>query len=550
MTSTTKTFDAAEVLARRDLDAKDEISEAERERELAAYKLRELEEQERRLLKDQPGVLARREAARRALAQKHYLPFLVRFNPDFLTGWVHKDIARRLEKFSRDVALKRSPRLMLTMPPRHSKSTMTSKNHGAWHLGQYPNHEYMICSYSGSLSMQFSRNVRSVLRDPAYKTVFTTRLSQDSQSAEEWMTEQGGSFVSAGIGGAITGKGAHVLCIDDPVKNREDAESETARRNAIDWYTSTAYTRLAPGGGVLIILTRWHDDDLAGKLLQAMKTGGDQWELINYPAIATEDEVFRKKGEALHPERYDEIALERIKRNVGPRDWAALYQQNPVPDDGDYFKRTDIVFYDYYDPTAVPTDGMVHYAAWDFAIGQRQHNDYTVGGVCGIDRDDHLWIRDVVRGKWDSGQIIDEMFALDDRWHPERTGAEKGMIEMTLGPFLEREKARRNRWSFYYEPLKPGKQDKVARARSIQGLVQARRVHIPYNAPWSEALINEMLRFPNGINDDQVDVLSWLGHMYVTMAALQKIEKPKATWRDKIRHLAGGASDHKSAMSA
>ena len=151
--------------------------------------------------------------------------------------------------------------------------------------------------------MGFSRKVRQLLREPTYKTAFQTRLDPDSQSAEAWLTSDGGGYVAAGVGGGITGKGAHILLIDDPVKNREDAESQNNRDANWDWYTSTAYTRLAPGGGVLVILTRWHDDDLAGRLLKAASEGGDHWEVVKYPALAEEDEEFREAGAALHPER-------------------------------------------------------------------------------------------------------------------------------------------------------------------------------------------------------------------------------------------------------
>ena len=198
---------------------------------------------------------ARAELALRFLTRKRLLPFVERFNPDYQAGWVHKDICKRLEEFSRDVGEKKSPRLMLFMPPRHGKSTLASVAFPAWHLGRHPQHEFISCSYSGSLAMGFSRKVRGLLREDGFKSAFKTRLDPTSQSAEAWLTTAGGGYVAAGVGGGITGKGAHVLVIDDPVKNRDDAESSNARESAWDWYTSTAYTRLAPGGGVLVILT-------------------------------------------------------------------------------------------------------------------------------------------------------------------------------------------------------------------------------------------------------------------------------------------------------
>ena len=551
---TTKATETQEVLDARDNDEDTlkEIEEVELERHQMAAKLRKLEAAEKAMLADHPDQLAQRELARRKLCRSNYLPFVMRFNPDYLPGWVHQDICRRLEKFSIDVAMKRSPRLMLTMPPRHGKSTLTSKTFAAWHLGQYPTHEFMSCSYSGSLSMSFSRMVRTLLRDPAYQTIFQTRLDPESQGAEAWLTEEGGGFTSAGIGGAITGKGAHILNIDDPVKNREDAESETSRQNAKDWYTSTAYTRLAPGGGVLIILTRWHDDDLAGWLLANMEKDkqSDQWECVNYPAEATEDEPYRNIGDALHPERYDEKALRRIKKNVGARDYEALYQQNPVPDEGGFFKEDDFIFFDQDDPHAMPTDGgYVNYAAWDLAIGQKQLNDYSVGGCIAIDRDEDLWIKDVIRGRWDSLELCKRILDLHVKYRPERTGIEKGMIEMTIKPFLDKEKARRGVWDFAYTELKTGRSDKIARARAIQGMHQARKIHIPYNAPWTDDFVQELKRFPNGVHDDQADMFAWIGQMIMLMNPQPLITNKAPSWRDKLAKFSSNTS-HRNAMTS
>jgi hypothetical protein len=163
---------------------------------------------------------ARAELALRFLTRKRLLPFVERFNPDYQAGWVHKDICQRLEDFSKDVAEKKSPRLMLFMPPRHGKSTLASVAFPAWHLGRNPEHEFISCSYSGSLAMAFSRKVRGLSREDGFKSAFKTRLDPQSQSAEAWLTTSGGGFVAAGVGGGITGKGAHILVIDDPVKKQ------------------------------------------------------------------------------------------------------------------------------------------------------------------------------------------------------------------------------------------------------------------------------------------------------------------------------------------
>ena len=490
---------------------------------------------------------AHRELALRALARKHMLPFVERFDSNYQAGWVHKDICQRLEQFSHAVTQRESPRLMLFMPPRHGKSTLASIAFPAWHLGRNPEHEFISCSYSGSLAMSFSRKVRHQLREPNYKNVFSdASLDPTSQSVESWLTTKGGGYVAAGVGGGITGKGAHVLVIDDPVKNREDAESEYSRDSVWDWYTSTAYTRLAPGGGILVILTRWHDDDLAGRLLAAAADGADDWEVVKYPAIAEQDEEFREEGEALHPERYDVSSLGKIQKAIGPRDWSALYQQNPVADEGDYFNRDMI---NYYDEADLDYTRLRYYCAWDLAIGQRERNDYSVGLVVAVDEYDRLYVVDCVRGKWDGFELVERILDLYETWRPGVVGIEKGHIEMALGPFLEKRVRERRLNEAYFRDLKTGRRDKEARARAIQGRMQQGMVYFPKEPLWVGPLIAELLRFPNGVHDDQVDALAWIGLMMTEFATYIEPIEHVPSWRDRLRKMAKG-DNVKTAMSA
>ena len=490
---------------------------------------------------------ARQELAKRILSRKHMLPFVERFDPNYQAGWVHKDICQRLEKFSDDVANRESPRLMLFMPPRHGKSTLASVAFPAWHLGRNPEHEFISCSYSGSLAMSFSRKVRHQLREPNYKNIFNGAvLDPTSQSVESWLTTKGGGYVAAGVGGGITGKGAHVLVIDDPVKNREDAESEYNRESVWDWYTSTAYTRLAPGGGILVILTRWHDDDLAGRLLQAAAEGADEGEVVRYPALAEEDEVFRKEGDALHPERYNIESLDKIRRAIGPRDWSALYQQNPVADEGDYFTREMV---QYYDEADLEYHSLNYYCAWDLAIGQRERNDYSVGIVVGVDEYDKLFVVDCVRGRWDGFELVEQILDLYETWRPGVVGIEKSHIEMAIGPFLEKRVRERKLHEAYFRDLKTGRRDKEARARAIQGRMQQGMVYFPRDPLWVGPLVAELLRFPNGVHDDQVDALAWIGLMMTEFATYFEPIQHIPSWRDKLRDIAKG-ENKKTAMNA
>ncbi len=508
---------------------------------------------------------ARKELAERELVRRRLLPFIKRHNDAYMPGWVHADICMRLEKFAQDIENGLSPRLMITMPPRHGKSEIGSKTFPSWYLGRNPTHEVITCSYSGDLAEDFSRKCRDLLDTDKFKAAFKTRLSPDTKSVKKWMTTEGGGFTAAGVGGPITGRGAHLGIIDDPVKNREEAESEVTRQKVKDWYSSAFYTRLAPGGGVLIIQTRWHDDDLAGWLLNVFEEAKkeaeekgepipedvDQWDLVEYPAIATQDEKYRKKGEALHEERYPLPALRRIKRAMIPRDWEALYQQRPVSEDGDFFTRDMFRYYKMGE--LPPLENMRLYAAADLAISTKQTADYSVFVVVGIDRKQNIWIVDLIRGRWNSLGIIDRMFEIQTKYNPELFGIETGQIELTLEPFIQKAEQERG-ISLRYEKLRTRGADKGTRARPIQGRMEQGKVIFPTieSTPWMSSLQNELLKFPLGANDDQVDALAWIGQMLMLFGIRnEKKSKPKKSFKDKLRKFGGGTRGrHKSGMAA
>ena len=487
---------------------------------------------------------------KRELARRNLIRFVEHFNSRYKSGWVHYEICRALEQFSQDVVDEKNPRLILTVPPRHGKSEIASRRFAAWHLGHNPHHEFIQCSYSGALAFSFSRATRQVMRDPEYEHLFpNARLSPDTQSVENWLTTEGGGFLAAGVGGPITGRGAHCLVIDDPVKNQEEADSETSRETVWEWYQTTAYTRLAPGGGVLVIQTRWHFDDLSGRLIDEQKRGGDVFKVINFPALAVEDEPFRNAGDALHPERYDVSALKRIQRTLGPRPWSALYQQEPMSEDGAYFSKETIRM--YRDDERPSLDELNLYAAFDPAIGLKEMNDFTAGFLGGIDENGVLWIIDRVKKRMDAHDIAHQLCDWHEQYQPSAMGVEDGMILQTLGPLIDQVCRERGIVGFgadLIEPLKVRKQDKVARARTLQGFIRQGLVRFPQNAPWMTGTLNEMLQFPFGKHDDQVDALAWLALMVEDMVKF-KVLAPKKTkkksWKDRLdQYVSGGNSKH------
>lgn len=512
---------------------------------------------------------AQQELAKRELAKRHLLAFIKRYEPSYMAGWVHKMLAEELMAFSEAVVRGESPRLMITMPPRHGKSMMASQYWPAWHLGRHPEHEFINTSYAQSLQMDFSRKIQELVKSPDYHLLFgNLGVTKKNEAIERWSLydydedkRTGGGILAAGVGGPITGRGAHVLLIDDPVKNREEAESETVREAAKAWYSSTAYTRLAPGGGVLVIQTRWHDDDLSGWLLSEMReaerefqqTGewpedADHWRVINFPAVATTDEKYRRRGEALHPDRYPLSALLKIKRTLAPRDWAALYQQNPQVEEGAYFQKKH---FRYYKNRPAYLD---IFAAGDLAISKKEHADWSVFYIAGLDEAGNVYILDEYRGKWNASEIIDVMFEIHRKWKPKAFGLEKGQISLTMDTFLQRRKEEEELYDLYVEELPPGKQDKELRARTIQGLMSLGKVWWPEGALWVDEAINELLRFPSGVKDDRVDAVAWIGKMIAgrKFAGGGRPKGPdKSSWRKKLAgYVTGKPGGKKPYMAA
>ena len=503
--------------------------------------------------------------ADRVLARRRLLHFTKLTHPRYSAGWVHDDICRRLERFSREVAEGKSPRLMLLMPPRHGKSELASIRFPAWHLGHNPTHEIINVGYNLDLPMGFSRKVREVFRDPQYQAIFPdAQLDPDSQSVEKWNTTKGGGFTAAGRGGGITGKGAHILIIDDPIKDQEEADSALVREKLWDWYQSTAYTRLAPGGGVLGIMTWWNESDWAGRIQQVMASGeGDRFEIIKYPAINEDGDEYllpddsivqilpgsdipagakmtRPHNTAIHPARYTTEAMLRIKRNLAAagqkRVWNALYQQNPTPDDGVIFSK-EMVQYFVHMPQR---RNVTRFQAWDFAITENQQSDYTVCVTGDQDEHNNIYIVDVFRFRSDDGNaIVEHMIDQIIAWGPDFLGMEDGQIWKSLKSQFETRCAERQVFQAY-EVLQP-LTDKIVRAGPLRGRMQLKKVFIRKDMPWTDPFVRELMVFPGGKHDDQVDAASWM--VRLTLQHLPKkppAPPPPKSWKDKLNGIIAG----------
>jgi len=426
-------------------------------------------------------------------------------------------IAEKLEAVERGEI----DRLMINMPPRHGKSELASRRFPAWFLGRHPSKSVIAASYNSDLATDFGRQVRNILATPEYEVLFDTKLSDDSRAANRWNTADGGGYVAAGVGTAITGRGADILLIDDPLKDREEADSELQRQKIWDWYTSTAYTRLAPGGRVIVIQTRWHEDDLTGRLIADEARGGDKWVKLELPAIDD-------SGNALWPDFYPLHVLERTRSVLTAggrsRDWSALYQQRPTPDEGDYFKRE---WFRYYDIAPIH---LRTYGASDYAVTAKG-GDYTVHLIAGVDPDDNLYILDVWRSQAESHVWVETYIDMIAKWKPLKWGQEQGQIIKSLGPFIDK-RMRERRVYCHQEPMS-SVADKPTRARSFQARASMGKVYLPHNAPWVPDLISEMLTFPAGKHDDQIDALGLIGRMLDTMIGGKRPmapQRPETKW--------------------
>lgn len=427
----------------------------------------------------------------------------------------HQLLLEKLEAVTRgDV-----DRLAVFMPPGSAKSTYASILFVPWYLANCTDHSVIAASHTAELAARWGRRVRNLIAE--HSLILGQSLAPDSQAADRWETTSGGEYFAAGVGGAVTGRRADLAVIDDPVRSREDADSEIIRNKTWDWYKSDLYTRLKPGGRVVLIQTRWHEDDLAGRLLADAASGGDQWEVLSLPALAEEYDILgRTIGEPLWPEWEDAGALGRKRRAVGPRDWSALYQQRPAPEEGDYFKADWLRSYD-----KVPArDTLKVYGGSDYAV-TADGGDYTVHVIVGMDPEGRLYVLDLWRAQASSDQWVEAFCDLVLKWKPLGWAEEQGQIRAGIGPFLDRRC--RERRAFVARDAFPTRGDKAVRAQSIRGRLALDGIYVPSGAAWLADFRSELLSFPAGKHDDQVDALGLVGQLLDKMLRGTKPAEPE-----------------------
>lgn len=426
----------------------------------------------------------------------------------------HRLLIDRLEKLARGEI----ERLAIFMPPGSAKSTYSSILFPPWFFANRPTALMLSASHTTELAEKWGRRVRNLIADNAF--VLGISPNADSQAAGRWALDQGGEYYAAGVRVGIAGFRADLVNIDDPIRSREDADSQQVRDRIWEWYKSDVSPRAKPSARFVLTQTRWHEDDLAGRLINEMNNGGDKWEIVSLPAEAEPgDPLGRQPGEWLWDDDYGYGKfLRHEKATQISRNWSALYQQKPVPDSGDYFKAEWLKPYE----KAPARDTLTVYGASDYAV-TAGGGDFTVHVVIGIDPENRMYLIDLWRKQASSDQWIEAFCDLVIEWKPLGWAEEQGQIKSAIGPLLNKRQSERG--AYVARQVFPTRGDKAVRAQSIRGRMALEGLYVPIHAPWYADLRSELLSFPAGKHDDQVDALGLVGQLIDMMTAGRK---PKA----------------------
>ena len=405
--------------------------------------------------------------------------------------------APHLELISEKIAeMREHPvHLIVTLPPRHGKSELISHWTPVWFLNEWPDLKVILASYEAKFAASWGRKARNSIQENEDK--LGIHMSMDSSSTSTWELKEGGGMFTAGVNGPITGKGAHLLIIDDPIKNYAQAYSPVYREATDQWYQTTAFTRMEPGASVIIVMTRWHEDDLVGRLLKRDIPG--EWDVVNLPALAepteeSPDLLNRKEGQALWPARYDCPALSAIAEAIGGisgGNWLSLYQQRPVKEGGNIFKEK---WWQYYKELP-PIELTGQY--WDTAFKNKPTTDYSVCITLGRHKQGVV-VLDVFRQKLEVPELLVHTRAQAASWKPNVLKVEDAASGTPLIQTLTRDT------DLPILPIIP-KGSKEARAKRVTGIIEAGRVALPEEAPWLSIFLQELTTFPAGVHDDIVD---------------------------------------------
>lgn len=457
------------------------------------------------------------------LAREYFKNYYMRMT-GFLPEKHHLLICQLLQKMEDDFTDKRGRRLdrvMIFMPPRTAKSTLASQLFPSWVIGRHPRTQLMGGVHTQKYAIKTGKIVRNFLRSPKYP--FDTTLAKDSQAKDQWATEQGGEYNGFGLmGGSTHGNPAEWLFMDDLIKGRKMALSEHMRDEAWETYQADLLTRLQGRRKQVMVMTRWHEDDVAGRILPEDFDGqtgwyqdretGEWWYVLSLSAKAEYegDPTGRKVGEWLWPSRFGEGAWGAIERRGGFI-WSALYQQRPSPQEGLMFRDEHIQF---YNPSDLNIDELTIYITSDYAVTEeagKTDPDYTVHTVWGIDHDWNIFMLDMWRGRTESDEWVTQFIRLCKLWKPLMAGEEQGQIIKGVGPFLVRQMREEN--VAVYRRQYTSSVSKEARAQSLLGMAALGKFWLPRGHPQSELFKTELKGFPAAKHDDMVDTGSLMARM-------------------------------------
>ena len=444
----------------------------------------------------------------------------------------HHDLIMNALEF---VAQGKIKNLMIFMPPGSAKSTYASVVFPTWYMGAFPNKNIIMTTYGADLAKKFGRKCRQIVKSKEYTGLFNTELSGDNAAVDDWSLKNASTYMCGGVLSGITGNRADGLIIDDPLKGRDEADSETMRDKIKEAYRDDLCTRLKPSGWKIIIQTRWHEDDLSGSILPEDYDGksgfvksrsGEKWYVLCLQAQCERDDdpLGRKIGEFLWTDWFPVEWWEQTKANQSiptTRGWNSLYQQKPSSEEGDFFKREWFPRFHLGKEPAI-----TKYGAGDYAVSEGK-GDFTEEAVGGFDEIEDLWMVDWWYGQTSADKWIQEQQILNERHAPMLWVAEGGLIRRSTEPFIKKEMRGKK---YYRLEWINSSADKAANARAFQYLAASGKVHIPYT-PWGERLLDQLCKFPAGKYDDAVDTCGLFGRLleqtYGPRSAEAKVKKQK-----------------------
>lgn len=444
----------------------------------------------------------------RLAAMNSLINFAQLIDKKYKPNWHHEEIANAIERAYDKVKAGGRARIILELPPRHGKSRLATEITPAWLLAKDPAMPIIVSAHTAQLAERFGLRSKMIMTSEEYEQLFPhIRLRKDSKAKANWMTNKGGQYIGVGVGGSITGQGAVFAIVDDPIKNREEAESGVYREKIWDWFTSTLYTRLEGPGAVIVIMTRWHTDDLVGRLLakqredeEAGKEHYDQWEVIRFPAIAEEDEKYRKVGEPLWKDKFSVEDLEVIK-NLNLYDWHSLYQQNPIHSATQEFRQE---MFKTYKPEDIKDIYLAHYTFVDPAISVKQGADNSVVLTIGKEVYGPRWFR--IRedaGRFSPDKLVDLIFQHQEEYKS-NVFIETIAFQEALKYSVLEEQRKREKY-FVINELKP----RGSKELRIRGLLPLYTNGVIYHLPTDYEYERELVEFPRGKHDDRADAMSF-----------------------------------------